>query len=81
VNGWDEVQGWKVEVKNRRKAPVKLEIKRNFRHQYHSVKNAGNFGAFERDDLDTVKYTLVLNPGEAKVFTYVLTYREGERRR
>jgi hypothetical protein len=80
VNGWDEVQAWRVTVKNRRKASVRLEVTRNFRHQHFELKNAGDFGTFEKDDLDTVKYTLELGPGEEKTFAYGLTYFEGKRR-
>jgi hypothetical protein len=80
VDGWDELQTWRVEVKNRRKTATKVEITRNFRHQYFSIRNAGDFGAYEVDDLDTVKYTLTLNPGEETAFTYILRYKEGRRR-
>jgi hypothetical protein len=80
VDGWDEVQTWRVEVKNRRKVETKVEITRNFRHQYFAIRNGGDFGAYEVDDLDTVKYALALGPGEKKTFTYTLRFREGKRR-
>ena len=80
VSGWDEVQAWKVTVKNRRDAPVKLEILRHARHQHFTVKNAGDCGVFTKDDLDTLKYVLELAPGEEKTFAYALTYFEGVRR-
>jgi len=80
VSGWDEVQAWKVTVKNRRKSGARLEIRRNFRHQYWELKNAGDFGEYKKDDLNTVKYDLNLKPGEEKTFTYAVTYFEGERR-
>ncbi|MHC4600896.1 MAG: DUF4139 domain-containing protein [Planctomycetota bacterium] len=80
VDGWDEVQTWRVEVKNRRKTATKVEITRNFRHQYIRLKNAGDFGEYKKDDLDTVKYTLTLKPGEEKTFTYTLRLLEGKRR-
>jgi hypothetical protein len=80
VNGWDEVQRWRVEVKNRRKVETKVEITRNFRHQYIRVKNGGDFGEYKKDDLDTVKYVLTFRPGEVKTFTYELRLLEGRRR-
>jgi hypothetical protein len=81
VSGWDEVRTWRVEVKNRRNVATKVEITRNFRHQYFTLKNRGDFGEYKKDDLDTTKYTLVLGPGEEKRFTTVVTFREGDRRR
>jgi hypothetical protein len=80
VDGWDEIQTWKVEVKNRRKVATRVELTRNFRHQYFTLENAGDHGKYEVDDLDTVKYTLDLDPGEEKVFTYTLRFKEGKRR-
>jgi hypothetical protein len=80
VDGWDEIRKWKVEVKNRRGVATKVEITRNLRHQHFSIKNGGDHGRYEVDDLDTVKYTLDLDSGEAKVFTYTLRFKEGKRR-
>ena len=59
--------------------PVKVEIKRNFDTQYWKLTNHGDFGEFEKVDLDTVKYTLVLEPRAAKSFEYVLRTYHGAR--
>ncbi len=80
VNGWDEVQVWTVTVKNRRTAPVKLEMLRHARHQYFAVKNDGDCGTYTLDDLDTLKYVLELAPGEERTFTCTMRYAEGSRR-
>ena len=80
VNGWDEVRGWKITVKNRRSVGARVEITRNLRHQHFRLKSAGDCGEFKKDDLDTVKYTIELTPGEEKEFAYVVTFFEGERR-
>ena len=80
VSGWDQKNTYKVEVKNFRALPVKVEIKRNFPHQYWGVENEGECGKYEKEDLDTVKYTLQVEPSGTKTFTYTLTLREGERR-
>ncbi|MFC1635391.1 DUF4139 domain-containing protein, partial [Planctomycetota bacterium] len=79
VSGWDEIRMFKIEVKNTREIPVKVEIKRNFNTQYWDIKNKGDFGEFEKLDLDTVKYTLVLEPRSAKSFQYVLRTYHGAR--
>ena len=81
INGWDEVRDWKVEVKNHRDIAVRVEIKRNLRHQYWDLKESGDYGKYEKDDLDTVKFTLDLPPHTKKVFNYTIRYKEGERRR
>jgi len=79
VSGWDEVRTFKVEVKNTREIPVKVEIKRNFNTQYWKLARSGDFGAFEKVDLDTVKFTLSLQPRSAKKFEYVVRTYHGIR--
>jgi len=79
VSGWDEIHTFKIEVRNTRDINVKVEIKRNFNTQYWDIDNSGDFGAFEKVDLDTVKFTLDLQPGTAKQFQYVLRTYHGVR--
>ena len=79
VSGWDEIRTFKVEVKNTREIPVKVEIKRNFNTQYWKLANDGDFGDFEKVDLNTVKYTLVLEPRTNRSFEYVLRTYHGAR--
>jgi hypothetical protein len=80
VAGWDEIRTFKVEVKNTRDIDVKVEIKRNFPTQYWDIKNSGEFGAFEKVDMGTVKFTLDLKPRSAKTFEYVLRTYHGVRK-
>ena len=79
VSGWDEIHTFKIEVKNTRDINVKVEIKRNFNTQYWNIDNNGDFGAFEKVDMDTVKFTLDLQPRSAKQFEYVLRTYHGIR--
>ncbi len=79
ISGWDEVRDFKVEVKNTREIPVKVEIQRNFNTTYWKIKNSGEFGKYEKVDVDTVKYTLELGPKSQKTFNYVLTTFHGTR--
>ena len=79
ISGWDEVRDFKVEVKNTREIPVKMEIQRNFNTHYWKIKNSGEFGRYEKVDVDTVKYTLELGPKSQKTFNYVLTTYHGTR--
>jgi hypothetical protein len=79
ISGWDEVRTFKVEVRNTRDIDVKVEIKRNFNTQYWDLAKSGDFGQFEKVDLDTVKFTLLLKPRSKKEFEYVLTTYHGVR--
>ena len=79
ISGWDEIHTFKVEVRNTRDIPVKLEIKRNFRTSYWDLKNSGDHGEYEKDDLNTVKYTILLDPHTKKEFQYVLRTYHGTR--
>jgi hypothetical protein len=76
ISGWDEVRKFKIEVKNTRDIAVKVEIQRNFPTQYWKLETSREF---EKVDLDTVKFTLVLQPRSNQVFEYTLTTYHGVR--
>ncbi len=80
ISGWDEIRRFRIEVKNSKNIPVRVEVLRNFNTSYWDIKNTGDFGKFEKLDKDTVKYTIFLKPESAKEFEYVLTTYEGVRR-
>jgi hypothetical protein len=79
VSGWDEISTFKMEVRNTREIPVKVEIQRNFNTPYWTLEKSGDFGQFEKVDVDTVKFTLVLEPRSTKKFHYILTTYQGVR--
>ncbi len=79
ISGWDEIRTFKIEIKNTRDIPVKVEIKRNFNTQYWKLTNSGDFGQFEKVDLKTVKYTLALKPRSTQSFEYMLRTYHGTR--
>jgi hypothetical protein len=80
INGWDEIRTFRMEIKNTRDLPVKLEIKRNFNIQYWTIKNLDDSKEyFEKVDLDTVKYTLTLEPQSEKTIDYTVTLFQGTR--
>jgi hypothetical protein len=70
INGWDEIRTFKLEVKNTRDLLVKIEIKRYFHP--HTWDN-------EKIDLNTVKYTLTLEPQSEQTVEYELTTYHGTR--
>jgi hypothetical protein len=79
ISGWDEIRNFKIEVKNTRQIPVKVEIQRNFNTQYWDLKKSGEFGDCEKVDLDTVKFTLNLEPRSKTEFEYVIRTYHGVR--
>jgi len=79
ISGWDEIRKFKIEVRNTREISVKVEIQRNFNTQYWDLEKSGEFDKFEKVDLDTVKFTLILEPRSKKKFEYVLTTYHGVR--
>jgi hypothetical protein len=81
ISGWDEIRKFKIEVRNTRETPVKVEIHRNFDISYWELKKSGDFGDFEKVDSDTVKFTLTIEPRSAKKFEYTLTTYHGTRQK
>ncbi|MHC4533327.1 MAG: DUF4139 domain-containing protein [Planctomycetota bacterium] len=79
VSGWDEIRTFNIEVKNTRDIGVKVEIKRNFNTSIWKLSRSGDFGEFEKVDMDTVKFTLELKPRSVKKFEYVLRTYHGTR--
>jgi len=70
ISGWTEVKTMKLEVKNTRDVPVKIEIKRNFSTTYWEIETAQKY---EKVDKDTIKFTITLKPRTEKTFQYELT--------
>ncbi len=79
VAGWDEISTFEVKVKNTREIPAKVEIRRNFDTSYWTIQQSGEFGRFEKVDVDTVKFTLTPAPRSAQNFQYTLTTYQGTR--
>ncbi len=79
ITGFDQIETWKVNLTNTRNIPVKLEIYRNFETSYWDIANSGPSGDYEKEDMDTAKYTLTLEPESKKEFQYVLTMYQGTR--
>ena len=80
ISGWDEIHTFEIEVKNTRDIGVKVEIKRNFNTSYWQLTRSGDFGQYEKVDMDTVKFTLELEPRSTQKFEYVLRTYQGTRR-
>jgi hypothetical protein len=80
INGWDEIRTFKLDIKNTRDLPVKIEIKRNFHPHTWDIKNIGKAKKYyEKIDMNTVKYTLTLEPQSKQTLEYELTTYQGTR--
>jgi hypothetical protein len=78
-DGFDEVQTYTVTLTNTRDIPVDIEIKRNFESQYWTLTHQDFSGVYEREDLDTVKFTATLNPRSQGRFDYTVRLHRGTR--
>lgn len=79
VSGWDEIREFAVQAKNTRDVAAKVEIRRNFNTSHWDIRKSGDFGAYEKVDLDTITFTLDLKPRSTGKFTYILTTYHGSR--
>lgn len=80
IDGWDEIQHYRIETKNFRKIPIQLEVLRNINHPSWDLKNLKGDVEYEKLDIDTVKYKLPLKTFEHREFEYQLTIHHGRRR-
>jgi len=79
IAGWDEIRAFDVKVKNTRDIPVKVEIRRSFETSYWTLERAGQIDEFEKVDMNTVKFNLVLPPRSQRQFQYTVTTYNGTR--
>ncbi len=79
IVGWDLTEDWKVEIKNMREIPIKIEITRDLDTQYWDIVNKGQYGKYIKDDLDTIKYKLDIPANSETKFEYILTKHNGRR--
>jgi len=79
ICGWDEIREFKVEIKNTRPLPVRVEIKRHLPVPSWEMTRSGESGQFEKVDLNTVKFTLSLPAESKQEFRYIATTRHGTR--
>jgi len=79
IDGWNEIRDYEIEVKNTRGIPIRVEVRRNAPSAKWELEKKGDFGTYEKVDLNTVKFTLSLKAGETKRFQYTLTTHHGRR--
>jgi hypothetical protein len=79
ISGWDDITTVKVEARNTRDIDVKIEIQRNFDSAYWILERSGDIDQYDKVDMDTVKFTLDLQPHTAKTFQYTVRIYRGTR--
>jgi hypothetical protein len=79
VSGWEEIRRYTVVVKNTRDIPVRVQVSRNFETSHWDVQVSGDYGTYEKLDLDTVRFTLSLPGNSTQEFAYRLTTYHGRR--
>ncbi|MBE0534836.1 MAG: DUF4139 domain-containing protein [Phycisphaerae bacterium] len=79
IDGWDEIHTWKLSVTNTREIPVKVEVFRDFATTYWNMERSGQLDAFEAEDMDTVKFTVLVPARTKREFAYKLRTYHGTR--
>jgi len=79
ISGWDDIYTFRIEARNTRDIAVMIEIRRNFDTPYWNLEKSGDFDKFAKIDMDTVKFTLNLQPRSAKTFQYTIRAYRGTR--
>lgn len=76
ISGWDDIKTYEIEVGNTRDIPVKIEITENFDTQYWRLSTNAEY---EKIDLDTIKFTVSLEPKSKRKIEYTVTTYHGVR--
>jgi len=79
IDGWDEISTYRVEVKNTRDLPVKVEVTGNTAMPHWDLERKDGVGKYEKVDLDSFKFTVEPEPRSNVEFEYVLTKHHGRR--
>ncbi len=80
-DGFDELKTFAVTLTNTRDIPVDIEVTRNLDTQYWTLTHQGFSGAYEREDLDTVKFTATVQPRSETEFNYTVRLYRGTRQK
>jgi hypothetical protein len=79
IVGWDDIQTMKVTITNTREIAISVEYFQKFDSQYWTLKRGDQTGTYEREDLNTAKFTLKLAPRSKTIFEYTTTIFQGTR--
>ena len=80
VNGFDEIKTIRVEFSNFTDTPVLAEYTRNMDSPFFTITGMSHPSLFEKEDQDTIKFTMTLAPGTVSHIDFTLTSNRGERK-
>ncbi|MCK5684722.1 DUF4139 domain-containing protein [bacterium] len=75
ISGWDEISEYKIVLTNYRDSQATFEMKEYFDGDWNLDTKQG----FKKEDHRTIKFDLILKPGEKKIITYKVTVVKGNR--
>jgi hypothetical protein len=79
IAGWDDIQTMKVTITNTRDIVISVEYFQKFDSQYWTLQRGDQTGTYEREDLNTAKFTLKLAPRSKTILEYTTTLFQGSR--
>lgn len=85
IDGWDDIQTWRIKGTNTREIPVEIEITRNFEMDYWELEivNDNRVGevhpVYKKHDKNRARFTITLEPRKEKTFEYTVTKYQGTR--
>ena len=80
INGYDELQDFKITITNSRKVKTKVEVTRNLSSNYWQLNQDLTPAEFRKMDSNTVRFTVELAPNSKKELFYTVRYYNGIRR-
>jgi hypothetical protein len=78
LDGWDDIETYKVAITNTRDIPIDIEITRNFGTDAWELKTANNV-VYKKHDKNRARFTLTLEPRSETNFSYTVTKYQGKR--
>lgn len=79
ISGWDELQTWQVTMANTRRLPVEIEITRGFDSPYWELEVTDGLVTWKKHDARHARFTLQMERGEKRIFSYQLRTYHGQR--
>ncbi len=81
IDGWDEVQTWRLKLTNTRELPVDVEITRSFNTQSWDLTMDDPTGrvTYTKHDVTRARFTATIAPRSEQAFEYTVTKYQGRR--
>lgn len=79
VSGWDDVLGWRIDIRNARRVPATVEITRAFPTAYWSTDMRDHEQTFAKHDATHARFTIDVPPRERRKIHFDLRLHYGTR--